>query len=299
MLTGIHFLLSYSCNYECDHCFVFSSPRAKGTFTSKQIKTVLDEALTIGTINEIYFEGGEPFLFYPVLLEGIRMAHERGFTVGIVSNAYWAISEEDAILWLRPLKEAGLTHLSVSDDQFHGDDEADRPPLRAVAAARKLGLDTGSICIEAPIMADDPNDTSKGEKVVGGGAILKGRAVEKLADGLPRTDWKGFDTCPYEDFADPQRVHVDAYGHVHICQGVSMGNMWTTPLTRLAKEYSPADHPVSKILLDGGPAELAQRAGFDEKMKFVDACHVCYCARKKLINSFPDVLAPNQVYGIE
>ena len=33
MITGIHILLSYACTNQCDHCFVFSSPQAKGTFT--------------------------------------------------------------------------------------------------------------------------------------------------------------------------------------------------------------------------------------------------------------------------
>ena len=47
MLTGLHFLLTYMCNSECDHCFVFSSPRAKGTFTLAQIQSLLDEAEAI------------------------------------------------------------------------------------------------------------------------------------------------------------------------------------------------------------------------------------------------------------
>ncbi len=58
MLTGIHVLLTYMCNLRCDHCFVYSGPDAKGTFTLNQIRRVLDEAIKIGTIKSIYFEGG-------------------------------------------------------------------------------------------------------------------------------------------------------------------------------------------------------------------------------------------------
>ena len=43
MLKAIHFLLTYMCNSECDHCFLYSDPRAKGTFTLKQIRKALDE----------------------------------------------------------------------------------------------------------------------------------------------------------------------------------------------------------------------------------------------------------------
>ena len=65
----------------------------------QQIRAVLDEARRTRSVNFVYFEGGEPFLYYPLMLEGIRMAGERGFQAGIVTNCYWATSEEDAELW--------------------------------------------------------------------------------------------------------------------------------------------------------------------------------------------------------
>ena len=40
-LNGIHFLLSYRCTDECDHCFVWGSPAARGTFTLAQIHQLL------------------------------------------------------------------------------------------------------------------------------------------------------------------------------------------------------------------------------------------------------------------
>ena len=30
MLTGVHFLLTYACNYECDHCFLYCGPLSRG-----------------------------------------------------------------------------------------------------------------------------------------------------------------------------------------------------------------------------------------------------------------------------
>jgi MoaA/NifB/PqqE/SkfB family radical SAM enzyme len=89
-LTGLHLLLTYTCNYECDHCFVWSGPSQPGTMRLEQIEQILEQASDLGTIEWIYFEGGEPFLYYAILLAGVRAAAERGFKVGIVSNAYWA-----------------------------------------------------------------------------------------------------------------------------------------------------------------------------------------------------------------
>ena len=108
MLQGVHFLLTYMCNFECDHCFVYSGPSAPGTFTLKQIRDVIDEFAKIDTAEWVYFEGGEPFLFYPIMLEGIRIARDKGFKVGVVTNSYFATTEEDAEIWLKPLIELNI-----------------------------------------------------------------------------------------------------------------------------------------------------------------------------------------------
>ena len=40
MLKEIHFLLTYACNYECDHCFLYCGPRSAGTFTLQKVKNL-------------------------------------------------------------------------------------------------------------------------------------------------------------------------------------------------------------------------------------------------------------------
>jgi hypothetical protein len=299
MLTGIHFLLTYTCLYECDHCFLYCSPSAKGTFTLKQVRQVLEEARRIETIEWIYFEGGEPLLFYPLLLESLKTAREMGFKTGVVTNAYMATSEEDAELWLKPFSERNLSFLSISDDEFHSDEE-DRPAQRALAAAKRLNLPADSICINKPTLeTGKEGEIDKSSPVIGGGALLKGRAAEKLADDLPRRSWQTFKECPHEELKDPERVHVDAYGHVHLCQGLSIGNMWETPLSELIKDYRADRHPICGPLVRGGPALLAEEYGVKHEDRYVDECHFCFLTRSALIDRFPMYLTPKQVYGLE
>lgn len=298
MLTGIHFLLTYACNMECDHCFVYSGPSSKGTFTLKQIKNILDDLTKIKTIEWIYFEGGEPFMFFPLMVEGIKLAKDRGFKTGVVTNAYWVTSEEDAELWLKPLAELGISDLSLSDDAFHHRDEKENPAKLAFSAAKKLGLPASSICIEKPSIESE-EVRSKGEPVVMGGALLKGRAVEKLTDGLPRKKWSEFTECPEEDLKDPKRVHIDPYGYVHLCQGLVIGNVWETPLSEFIKEYNAEKHPICAPLLQGGPAGLAERYGVKHEEGYATACHLCFSIRRALLSCFPDYLAPRQIYGLE
>lgn len=299
MLTGIHFILTYSCNFECDHCFLYCSPRSQGTFTIGRVTEVLDEALKIGTVDWIYFEGGEPFLYYPLLNESIRRASKRGLKVGVVTNAYGAISEEDAELWLRPLVESGISYLNISNDTFHYEEESDPPAAVALSVARGLGIEAAPICIEPPrVLYKSSTGEEKGRPVVGGGAMFRGRAVEKLSANLPLRPWEHLCECPYEELRSPSRVHVDPFGNVHICQGISMGNMWEMPLSELVNNYRSDTHPICGPLIRGGPAELAKTLGVKPEEGYIDECHLCYSVRRAKIDSYSDYLTPKQVYGL-
>ena len=300
MLSGIHFILTYTCNFECDHCFLHCSPRSQGTFTIGQVDQVLNQARKIGTVDWIFFEGGEPFLYFPLLVESIRRASAQGFKVGLVTNAYGALSEEDAALWLKPLQESGLTYLSISNDAFHYGEDKENPATIAYEVSRKLGMDTSSICIEPPRVTQASSELDgKGEPVVGGGAKFRGRAVDKLTPGLPLRPRQDLTTCPYEELETPSRVHIDAYGNVQICQGISMGNMWETPLAELVANYKAHAHPVCGPLIRGGPAALAEALEVNPVDGYVDECHFCYMTRKAVQNQHPDCMAPPQVYGAE
>ena len=300
MLTGIHFILTYTCNFECDHCFLFSSPYARGTFTIGQVNDVLKEAQKIGTIEWIFFEGGEPFLFYPLLVEGIRRARTMGFKVGVVTNAYGARSEEDAELWLQPLAAAGVSYLSISNDRYHYGEDLDNPAAIAFEVAKRLGIETSPICIEPPtVNPSDADADGKGSPVIGGGAKFRGRAVDKLTADLPLSPWAAMRECPYEDLAAPSRVHLDPFGNVQLCQGISMGNMWTTPLAELVRNYRPEAHPICAPLIAGGPAALSKALSFAPEDGYIDACHFCYSVRREAIEEHPEYLTPRQVYGLE
>ena len=296
-LTGVHFLLSYQCTSECDHCFVWSGPRAGGTISLEMLTRVLDQAGELGTVTSVYFEGGEPFLFYPLLIEGINLAKERGFSTGVVTNCYWATAETDAKLWLRPLGELGVADVSVSSDAFHSGDEEDPRPGFAVEAAHKLGLDEAVITIDPPQVCTTPDE--KGLPIVGGSVRFRGRAAVILTEGLPRRPWTEFDECPDEDFLDPGRVHVDGYGNVHLCQGLLLGNVGKTTLGEMLESYDPQVHPVIGPLVKGGPAELIRAYDLPHEDGYVDACHLCYEARCALRERYPDALGPPSVYGLD
>lgn len=295
-LSSLHLLLTYQCNLECSHCFVWGSPWQSGTMTLQSVLSILQQAKDLGTVESIYFEGGEPFLYYVVMLKGVELAADMGFKVGLVSNAYWATSVEDAVEWLRPF--IGLINdLSVSSDVYHWNEKLSQQVRNARQAAQQLEIPLGVISIAEP-------EATSAEAAVGqlppeeSGVMYRGRAVETLVSRAPRRSWTQFTECSYEDLREPGRIHVNPFGNLHICQGISLGNMLQRPLREICEEYDPDSHPITGPLLAGGPVELVQRYDLPHDEAYADACHLCEHARRALREQFPAILMPDQMYGV-
>jgi pyruvate-formate lyase-activating enzyme len=47
------------------------------------------QARDLGSVTEICIEGGEPFLYHPVMTEIVRFASGLGLGTGIVTNGYY------------------------------------------------------------------------------------------------------------------------------------------------------------------------------------------------------------------
>lgn len=290
MITQLHILLTYLCNKSCDHCFVYASPESdpKGTFSLKQLINIINEAKLIGSIEWFYFEGGEPFLFYPILFQVVKLVKQEGFKVGIVSNGYWATDDENARFYLNELKKLEIDDLSISDDCFHSFNPSDHPST----IIKKIGSE-----LDVPINVLTLEKTTSGKSINEGDIRYRGRAAEKLTKNIPILNSKLFSSCDHEDLTDPSRVHLDAYGYVHICQGITIGNMWKEPLSKILLNYKAKDHPIIAPLLKGGPLELANTYQIPINEVFVESCHMCYEVRKNLRNNHPEFLQPNQVYN--
>ena len=292
-LSGLHILLTYQCTFECDHCFVWGSPRQRGVLTLEQVESILDQAKEAG-VDSVYFEGGEPFLYYALLVKGVHRAAEMGFSVGIVSNAYWATTVRDAVEWLQPF--AGrISDLTVSSDLFHCDRSLGEAPQNAMAAAKSMGIPTGLISIAQPT---EPAVQTHGQITDQGAVMFRGRAAVKLTPRVKQHSWNSFTECPHEDLLEPGRLHLDPLGNLHICQGIVIGNVFEKRLKEICAAYEPEQHPICGPLREGGPAALVEEFNLPHLEAYADACNLCYEARLAMRQHFPEILAPDQMYGV-
>ena len=294
-LTSLHLLLTYACTFECEHCFVWGSPRQSGTMTLRDIRHILRQGQELGTVESIYFEGGEPFLYFPVLARGVQDAAEQGLRTGAITNCYWATDPGDAVEWLRGFGGA-LHELWVSSDLYHASEELCREVRHAMAAAAELGISCFTLTVAQPA---EMAVSAKGQLPEGKSEVMyRGRATRKLALEARQHPWQDFTACPHEDLREPGRVHVDPFGHLHLCQGLSIGNLYRAPLRDICAAYDPDSHPIVGPLLRGGPAGLVRHYGLAHRDSYADACHECHEARLALRERFPEVLGPDGMYGV-
>lgn len=277
---------------------MFCSPDRTGVFNLAQLTGLIDQAKKIKGIRSISFEGGEPFLYYGLLKEGIRQVTEAGFTTAVETNCYWSTGVDDAKLWLRPLQEAGLKTIEPGNDSFHYEDERNNSAQIAARAAEELGMRVNTICIEKPsVNREESHD--RGNPVYEGGPKLRGRAVETLVKDLPTRSWEKMTACKMEELRNPGRVHIDPFGNIHVCQGLLIGNYLTTSLADVLDSYDPDSHLVCGPLLNGGPAALAEKYNLPHTDEYVDECHFCTEMCKLLASRFPQYLAPHEVFGLK
>jgi hypothetical protein len=300
-LEAVHLLVTYRCTNECSHCFLHCGPQQPGTMTFNELEGLLEQAASIDGVERVYFEGGEPMLYYPMVYLGVKRATALGLASGIVTCGYYSTTVPDGEMWLRPLREAGLGAMDVSIDPLHGTGDACTHARNLVEAGNRLGLDVSVISVHDPREDAPMAQTAQRPGEESSPAMLRGRAAHELVEGMDLRPLDEFTECPFEDLERPTRVHVDPYGNVHVCQGILAGNVWQGSLSQIVRGYDPRNHPVLGPLIQGGPAALARAHGVGEGSRYASECHACYGIRRELLGvpHLKVYLGPNQVYGEE
>lgn len=117
MIKSICFLTTYQCNAQCDFCEC--GPQVKDRLSGDEMIRLMDEAYSLGTVNQVVFTGGEPTLLRKDLFRALEYATQLGMLSRVVTNGWWGTSPKAARNYLDRLIRAGLSEINISVDDLH------------------------------------------------------------------------------------------------------------------------------------------------------------------------------------
>lgn len=178
-----------SCNLECEHCLVNSSPNGSSGLPTEKIKKIIDDAHENGVKN-FYFTGGEPFLRKDII-ELIEYTLKKGELV-ILTNG--SLLKGKLLQKLKKINSKKLT-LQISLD---GSNERINDRIRGEGSFQKTleGIknivDAGiNVCVATVILSKNIDDIPNITRLVGNLGIKnhhflwfhrKGRGIENHKD---------------------------------------------------------------------------------------------------------------------
>jgi hypothetical protein len=311
-LYGVNLLLTYRCTSECSHCFASSSTSKDTPMELSEVQEYLKEAKRLGA-SWVWLIGGEPFLYFDLLLGAIETAKHLGLETWTTSNAFWATSEELALRRLHPLKENGLDGISFSADPYHWEYNPLEYVRNAAQATKKLDMEynisancyfVGKGNYSLPKLSREIMTRMVGHRIYADPILFQGTAAEVLAERAPKRPWNEYNECKCAlcgqriKLDQPDTVFIDPYGYVQPCCGISIGNAKEERLSEIIRTHNIKGNPITKVLCEEGPVGLAKMAteyGF-EPTEYADGCHLCYESRKVLLKQYPQYLAPAIYY---
>lgn len=137
-LKTVGLALTMQCNFECAHCITESTPELRERISLEGALALID--VISRESKNICFTGGESFLRKHDLFECITAAKNKGLTVSVVSNGYWAKNEQTTIKNLNMLAAAGASGICISLDRFHLDFVDSKNALRIAQLSKDAGL---------------------------------------------------------------------------------------------------------------------------------------------------------------
>jgi len=119
--TTISLLTTFQCTASCKNCCFGCTPAIKAKMTLKQMMEYVDKSIDAysETIKVLVLTGGEPFLLGEFLPKIINYATNKGLSVRVVTNGYWAKNDKIAYKKLQHLVESGLKEINFSTGDDH------------------------------------------------------------------------------------------------------------------------------------------------------------------------------------
>jgi MoaA/NifB/PqqE/SkfB family radical SAM enzyme len=291
-------ILTEQCNISCRHCWFGSGPGKKNRMAPGEAMGYILQIREIPSVDWVSFSGGEPFLFPDLLQKLIAFASGLGLYTECVTNCFWAETADGALKVLVRFKQAGLTVINISTDDFHQQHLPFDRVRNAYNAAKDIGV---KIVIMSAVKRSSRITAGQlGQLLEDDGIFIFGRSASQGATTTALAVQSGF--LPIGSGADisvKERVIEDRSlsggceialrdisihpsGKVFPCCSAAgmaetavLGNAKETGLKKIIREAGR--HPFFRVLSTEGPQGLCRYLHWDTLGKsYVNRCHLCY-----------------------
>jgi hypothetical protein len=304
-------ILSYRCQSGCKHCLYNCGPHwEKAAMSPDALRQALEAIAIWPRTPRVHFTGGEPFLHFPLLLEGVRLATELGIGCYVETSASWCTDQAEAIERFAALRRAGSQSILISCSPFHAENIPAARTLRAIRAALDV-FGTDRVIVYLPSFleivqlfdVERPTPLSRYEERFGPegarrilwqgyGIISGGRSgyqLGHLTPTHPATVFAGAD-CK-ADILFAHHSHFDLYGNFisGFCGGLAVGSWHDLP--RIPADFQAGRYTaLIEVLLERGPYGLLEMAreqyGYKPLLDgYAGRCHVCVDVRRHLVDT--------------
>jgi MoaA/NifB/PqqE/SkfB family radical SAM enzyme len=310
-------MLTYRCNAACRFCYYYCGPNAGGLMpTELAIEAWTALRRLAGKTAKVHLTGGEPFLYFDRLLDICQQAQRYGLGGPdyVETNAGWITDETEARCRLKALDAVGLGRLKISWDLFHEEFvPAGKVHFLVRTACEILGADRVLVrwqkYLDRPCTIQAMNEADRkaamAEAMAKDAGRFNGRAAEVLG---PLLAAKTVTELIHENcrgaILGAKGVHIDPYGNVFSgqCSGMVVGNLNSSPLDTLWKEFDPEKAEFWKTLYSDGPGGFitqAKAAGYTFRSFYASKCHLCADIRRFFFDKglYLPIIYPKECYG--
>jgi len=322
--TDLGLILSYQCQCSCRHCLYNCGPQWTDWMSLQTLEQALRAVSGWDHRFQIHFTGGEPFLRFSLLLQGVRFASELGIPCYVETNGGWCVDGAMVLRRFVALRDAGMAAILISCSPFHAETVVLARTLLAIEKAievfgrrqvivymphclsqiRQFGT-TEIVPLERYVDRFGPEEAGRmlwDEYHL----IPAGRAGYQLGHLTHRQPAGALrlEKCRME-LLYAHHSHMDLYGNYisWFCGGLALGDWHDLP--RLLRAVEAQRYPpIIDLLVHSGPYalfELAQRDyGYKElPTGYVGKCHLCVDVRKHLSRlELFDELQPARFYDM-
>ena len=151
----IAFGYSTKCNVKCDHCVAANEMAGNAKMELNTAKEIIEEMADCN-VRGISFTAGEPLLFLDDIRNLVKLCSEKGIYSRVVTNGFWAKTQEHADNIVSELLKSGLSQLRISFSRWHQKNINRENIVNAASSCQKYGLDYFISFVTDLSKEDDP-----------------------------------------------------------------------------------------------------------------------------------------------